>query len=284
MSILKVTAWSPSRFAKYKECPRKVLYEDIEKRCPVCFKGRVSGGFDGKPVTCDTCDKPQPEREALDRGNRLDAALTLHLQGSTREATAQNLLAAGIKPGSPEADEHGASLDEAVRHPKIEAMAKKLRKTKGVFTQAEIAVDRAWKRVEWFSKQAWGRVKLDVLKLTPKRAEIIDWKSGNIDKNKGEIREKAEYHDSMRLYQITVLSTHPQAEASATMVFLDAPPKMPDPTKSLPVLLRKDLARAREEMEKKMLPMMSDTIFAPRPGYYCSWCDFSKRVGGPCPH
>lgn len=273
---MKITAWSPSRFAKYKECPAKVRYEDLLKMCPVCFKGRISGGFDGKPVTCDTCDKDQPVREALDRGNRLDAALTKTLTKLKPAAIQQAL------KGSDAVDE--VSYEEATRHSKIEIMVKKLRRTKGVYVQSEIAVDRAWKRVEWFSKQAWGRVKLDVLKLTPKRAEIIDWKSGNIDKNKGEIREKAEYHDSMRLYQIAVLSTHPQAEVSATMVFLDAPPKLPDPTKSLPVLKRKDLALAREDMEKKMLPMMNDTIFAPRPGYYCSWCSFSKRVGGPCPH
>src|SRR5438445_51232 len=66
---LQVLTWTPSRYAKWKECPAKVKYEDLMKMCPVCFKGRVSGGYDGEPVVCDVCDKPQPERPALDRGN-----------------------------------------------------------------------------------------------------------------------------------------------------------------------------------------------------------------------
>lgn len=279
--ILQVKAWSPSRLEKYTECPSKVKYEDLMKMCPVCFKGKVKGGFNGEPVVCDTCDDPQPEREALDRGNRLDAALTAHV--------AQPLVGPPAK-GKEDLADHEATLEEATRHPKVAALVKKFRKTKNLFTQYRIAVDKNWNLLRedpgrgiW-TFGVWGRVVLDVLHLTPKLAKVIDWKSGNIDKKTGEIREKPGYTHSMRAYQTAVLSVLPQPAASAEMVFLDAPPKLEVPFKSLPVLKRSELKQAQQEWGRKVEPMMADRVFAPRPGYYCSWCPFSKDKGGPCPH
>ncbi len=277
MSVLKISTWTPSRFAKWKECPAKVKYEDILKLCPVCKKGRLSGGFDGAPVTCDSCDQPQPERVPLERGNRLDAALTLHLSKTN------------LKTAPREDAAHSESLVEAIRHPEIEALAKKLRKAKGVSTQEYIVIDRNWKRLEedpakgkW-AKGVWGRLKLDVLVIAKKIGRIIDWKSGNIDKSKGVIREKAEYHDSMRAYQLVVIATHPELESvTAEMAFLDAPPKLADPFKRLPVLTRKDFPEARAKWEEKIEAMMNDTVLGPRAGPYCNYCDFRKANGGPC--
>lgn len=279
---LQVLAWSPSRYAKYKECPAKVKYEDLMKMCPICFKGRIKGGFDGEPVVCDTCSDPQPAREALDRGNRLDAALTLHVAQPTSVAETPDKLAGAALPTHPE------DLAEALRHPALQALAKQLRRAKNVLTQARLVFDKNWNRLEedpsrniW-ARGAWGRLVLDVLHLTPRVAKVIDWKSGNIDKKTGDIRERPEYHDSMRVYQIVALSAYPQGEASATMAFLDCPPKVENPFKSLPVLKRKELESAKEDWERKITPMMNDTIFAPRPGFYCQWCSFGKSKGGPC--
>lgn len=289
-AILRVLGWTPSRFAKYKECPAKVKYEDLLKMCPVCFKGRVSGGHNGEPVQCDTCSKPQPEREALDRGNALDAALTLATAGqpgSGRMDDKEHRKLHKVVSESLGTVEAEQVLTQALRHPIIAKMQKKLAKAKGVTLQESIVLNNKWERVGQFTKNAWARLKLDVLVVTGKVAKVIDWKSGNIDKSKGIIRERDEYHDSMRAYQLAVLSVYPEVkEAHALMVFLDAPPKLEDPTKAPVggVLKRADLAEAKAKWEDKIRPMMNDTIFAPRPGYYCGWCPFSKKVGGPCPH
>lgn len=280
--VLRVLSWSPSRLAKWKECPAKVKYEDLLKMCPACFKGRVSGGFDGAPVRCDTCSDPQPEREALDRGTMLDDALTRMVQKKTPVPKDYVI-------GKSESEQPAAV---AVRHPAIEALVKSLRKAKGVHAQYGVTLGRDWKpRKEnppkTFARDAWGRVKLDVLKVTGPVAEVIDWKSGNIDKNKMEIREKPDYHDSMRIYQIAVLSANPALkEARARMAFTDAPPKLASPFKEphTGTLKRSELELAQRQWEQKVEPMMSDVVFAPRPGYYCAWCPFSKRKGGPCPH
>lgn len=277
---LQVLSWSPSRLAKWRECPAKVKYEDLMKLCPVCFRGRVSGGFDGVPVTCDTCDKPQPEREALERGNRLDAALTEHLAPQDIVPTQAEVQDVNGVVGAPSKEE---DLKESLRHPQIASLVKKLRKTKGVVAQLSLAVDASWRQVEWFAKSAWLRAKMDVVIPTKKLLKIIDWKSGNIDKSKGVIRERPEYHDAMRIYQAVGLSCYPQAEAEATMAFLDAPPKLESPFKSLPVLKRKDLGDMQVRINEQAKPMLADTNFAPRPGMHCRWCDFSKGRGGPCP-
>jgi hypothetical protein len=267
--VLRVTGWTPSKFAKHKECPQKVLIEDLMHLCPACFKGKVS--FEG---VCDTCTEPQPEREPLARGNRLDDALTAELSGGIPAIPTKKVIE----------QIDGESFKEATRHPKIAALVKKLRKTKSVLLQADIILDRGWTPSPKgkFTTGAWARMKLDVLVLSNKFLEIIDWKSGNIDKNKGEIREKLEYHDSMRAYQMGALSTYPHVEARVTMAFLDAPLKLESPFKSLPVLRRMDLWDEQQKWERKIEPMMSDKTFAPRPGYYCSWCPWQKAKGGPC--
>lgn len=276
----KISAWSPSTYGAWKECPRKVLYEKVRKLCPVCFTGKIKGGFNGEPITCDSCDKDQPPREALDRGNRLDAALTVTVGDGAPKAWANKEIVQKA---------HVEAYAEATRHPAIAKLVKQLRKTKGVFTQSRIVVDKAWNRLvedpdrNIWARGVWGRMVLDVLVVGAKKARVIDWKSGNIDKKTGEIRERLEYHDSMRLYQIGVLSVYPKVtEVTAEMAFLDAPPKLTVPFKSLPVLKRSDLSTTKVAMEAKLLPMMSDTVFAPRPGYQCNWCSYSKDKGGPC--
>lgn len=287
--VSRVKAWSPSRLIKHKDCPQRVLIEDLMKLCPVCFTGRVSGGFDGEPIKCDTCVKKQPEREALDRGTRFDDALTAVLAGATPDDVMKR---DGMGLTKDEAlvvrTAHVETLAEATRHPFVAKLVKTLRKAKA-HAQYRIAFGSDWQAMAedpdrgiW-PRGVWGRVILDALRLYPKKAEVTDWKSGNIDKNKGEIREKPEYQDSMLAYQIATLSTLPKLqEVSATMVFLDAPPKLKNPTKSLPVLKRKDLTKAQKDFEAKLMPLMNDTIFAPRPSYACTWCPWQKVKGGPC--
>lgn len=279
MSVFKIKSWSPSRIDTYDECPSKVKYKDLMKLCPVCFRGRISGGFDGKPVVCDSCTKDQPEREPLERGNMLDAALT-------KAVAKKEKIPKDYHFNLSEAEQ---PLAAATRHPKIEALVKKLQKLKGVFTQHRIAVDREWRKLhedpaKGIFANAWGRLVLDVLILKPKEAEIIDWKSGNIDKKTHEIREKTSYAFSMRLYQIGTLATNPKlTKVSARMAFLDAPPKLEKPFKEVPLLTRAELPELQRRAEEKIEKMMNDTNLAPRPGFYCGWCDYSKRKGGPCP-
>jgi len=264
---LKIVTWTPSRWASWQECPYRTKLQDLDKLCPVCFKGTVSGGFNGEPVVCSKCVLAQPSRPPLDRGNRLDDALTLHLSGpKTIE----------------QASMHEAAFYEATQHPVILKLVKSLRKSKGVIPQASVVLNDKWEPVSMYTKGAWARMKLDVLKIVGRKAHVIDWKSGGIDKRTKEVRAQDKYDDQMFAYQLAALSAFPPVqEVTATLAFLDAG-KQHDPLVVRAPMHRRDLDANRRKWELKIEGMMSDESFVPRPGYYCGWCSFSKPKGGPC--
>lgn len=47
--------------------------------------------------------------------------------------------------------------------------------------ELQVAFDKDWKPVEWFSKAAWARIKIDALVRHPKSARVIDWKGLALD-------------------------------------------------------------------------------------------------------
>lgn len=49
-----------------------------------------------------------------------------------------------------------------------------------IIAEQELAIDRDLRFVSWFSKQAWGRCKIDVSLIFPKRLHFYDWKVGRI--------------------------------------------------------------------------------------------------------
>jgi hypothetical protein len=254
-----INSWSPSRLFEYEECPQKAKYK-AEKLCPNCFKGKVFGGFDGAPALCDTCEDVIQTPEPIERGNRLDESIEQHLKT-------------------------GSKLAKEIKHPKVLRLIAELRALPGKVVQAQeqITLDKTWRAISKFTKGAWFRGKLDVLRLLPKGvAQVLDWKSGGIDKKTGGIRPSGKYQDQLEIYNAAVLSANPLVEAvSASLVFLDVGPRF-DPIVAGPTLYRAKLPAAQAKWTKRALPMLSDKVFAPRPGYYCGFCDFSKGKGGPC--
>lgn len=68
--------------------------------------------------------------------------------------------------------------------------------------EQQIAVDRDLKPVEWFSRQAWLRVVVDVLNLHETKATLLDWKTGKVK------------HDptQLALSSVVVSQIHPHVE------------------------------------------------------------------------
>ena len=60
-----------------------------------------------------------------------------------------------------------------------------------IFAEMELAIDRNMKFVKWFSKEAYGRCKLDVLAMRGRNCSILDWKSGNIKENSLQLKINA---------------------------------------------------------------------------------------------
>jgi len=140
--------------------------------------------------------------------------------------------------------------------------------------ELQLCFDIKWNMVDWFGSTAWCRVKVDA--LVPPAADgtvrIVDHKTGKL-------KEYTEYENQLEIYGLAGLLTVPEAKsAKAELVFTDAGKVMPA-VETIPAAA---LPKLKKKWEAKVKPMLSDTVFAPRPGRYCHFCHFRKSNGGPC--
>lgn len=250
-----ITSWSPSRLDKYESCPARAKYDIIEKLCPLCFNGKLTG-YDAPK--CSHCDRTPEVPPPLARGTKIHEELEMCVTG--RRA----------KPPT--------GLDG------IWPLVHKLRddyKDGKVRVETDFVLGRDWSVISKFSKEAWIRTKVDVLWLkSPKEVLVIDWKTGGVDKDSGKPKADAKYADQLDVYATVVLSALPDVESVTTkLIFVDA---IKDQEVAQKPLHRKDLKKHQAMWEKRTKAILSDKVFAPRPGYPCRWCPFTKNVGGPC--
>jgi hypothetical protein len=258
----RFTSWSPTRLADYEQCPAMARWKHLKKLCPICFEGKVTGGFD-TPAVCDTCHKTIVKAPALERGTVIGKAVEEFLMGRAK--------ALPLEVASDESRTVAAKVRKAV-----------LAKTAKV--EFQIVLDKFWKPVKQFDRNAWLRSKLDVVTFdTKNRARVIDWKTGGVDKSTDAPRlDSKKYDDQLSIYSTAVLTAFPTvASATSALVFLDA---KVDPVVERPsgTLTRADLPQRQVEWNNRVLPMLSDDVFAPCPSNKCRWCDYSTKQGGPC--
>lgn len=266
---VKFTAWSPSRLADYQQCPLMAKLKHLDKLCPICFKGRVEGGFD-TPAICDTCHKTIVKGEALERGTVIGKGMEDYLTSKAKAAPAE------------------------VEHRLVKKVAKEVRDrvTKGTAKiEFMVVLNRNWLPVKGWAKDAWLRAKMDVtlfgMKKDQGHAHVIDWKTGGLEKKgalKGSPRVDPKYDDQLSLYTVATLSAFGAlTKATAELVFLDTvEPHSPSVEREEATATRKMLPVLQQRWSDKLKPMMNDDQFAPAPNFGCRWCDFSKEKGGPC--
>lgn len=262
--MARFLGWSMTKLEDHEMCPLLAKLKHLDSLCTNCWKGRLMG-YD--PKKCDTCGKEAVKPEAWARGTEIGEAVNKYLLGKR-------------KAPPPE-----------VRHEGTREFMKKLRgmvKKKEVFVEKSIVLDSKWKPVSQMTKDAWFRGKLDVLIKVVKEtwAEVVDWKTGGIDKNTGAInmRKERKYDHQMGIYNTATLSAFPELQSvSAQLVFLDVGPrfsaKLAKPGLDV---TRKTLAKHQKAWEQRVEPLLNDKTFSPRPGRYCDWCDYAKGRGGPC--
>lgn len=147
------------------------------------------------------------------------------------------------------------------------------KKNKALFTLEQMwghAID--WTPIDpkaW--NDCWLRVKMDVVFITD-RARVL-----NIDDHKtGKIKQET-HRLQMLLYGTSALHRYPKIqEVRSRMLYVD------HGKTEAHVLTRRELLTATEEWNERVRPMFADRRFAPRPGNYCTWCDYSKSKEGPC--
>ena len=160
---------------------------------------------------------------------------------------------------------------------KFSDQLKALKKNKAQAEQ-ELAFTREWKLTEWFGDKTWFRCKLDAnhKQETIQGAfllRVIDFKTG---------RPK-EYLEQERVNVMAALLGEPRAKA-ATMEFWFLDQGVCIPKKPRMYIRNNMLKGAMKEFEIRAARMEAEKKFPPKIGSHCSYCDYSKRKGGPCPH
>jgi len=134
--------------------------------------------------------------------------------------------------------------------------------------EKEVAIDRNWQAAPW--NACWGRGGIDAAYYIRKqrKAELFEWKTGKMYDDHDEQR---------RIYILFSAVAYPDVEETRIRSYYFDLDKM----KEL-VVRREEMEPIRTDFNARLHIMEGDTVMAPRPGYYCSWCDFSKAKGGPC--
>lgn len=164
---------------------------------------------------------------------------------------------------------------------KLEAEYRSLRAQKPQ-VELELAFNADWKRVDWFAKDAWLRVKVDALlppiadQKTP-RVSIIDHKTGKL-------KEAGEYNDQLELYGLAGLLAYPVATVAVGELYFVDHGKVIGGESTGGAFPRSKLEFLQKRWVARTKAMLTDTRFQPRPGRYCSYCHFRKSNGGPCPY
>jgi len=265
MKMVPIVGWSPTKLFAYEECPLRAQLQYAQKLCPLCFRGHTQGGFDGVAENCTSCHQMIVKAEALTRGIRIGLNLERFILGLDK------------------------TLDPDIKNKDVIKIAKQLRreahKPGKVRPEYQVTLDKTWHPIDKYTKNAWFRGKLDVLRfLSPGEVQVLDWKTGGIGKD-GQIRENDKYDDQLHIYGVAALCALSEVNvASAALIFVDAPPEIgPVLKRDGSGVTREDLESAQRKWEHRVSAMFRDQTFAPRPGFYCRWCPYSKEKEGPCP-
>lgn len=252
-----IRSWSPSRLSNWEECSRRAKYQIVDKLCPACFLGRLAGPW-GMPATCNQCGKQDITPAAIARG------VTLHTLCETF------ITRGGVVPV------------ELTNVAKTLKRFRTLYKRGALTIEADLVFMSGWELTSKFHKDAWLRTKLDVLVINGKKAKVVDWKSGGIDKRTGLIRENEKYADQLQIYSAAVLVAYPEIEqVESSLIFIDAPEGANEVVQG-GLMTKSALPGFKKKWSQRSAGMLADQIFAARPGFHCRFCAFSKTKGGPC--
>lgn len=201
---------------------------------------------------------PEPPAEALDRGSRIHGEAEQFIIGKEK------------------------AVPKDLGRVKRELLRLRKKHAKGlVHVEKALAFDDGWSPVDWFSKDAWLRCKLDVVEVVSmgakklvKSALVTDWKTG-----RNNPRDAEKHGQQLNLYALAVVQSSLAERVRARLIFTDTGESVDRPEGTVST---KDAITLREKWEARVAPMMRDRTFDPTPNFTCRWCAFSKAKGGPC--
>lgn len=135
--------------------------------------------------------------------------------------------------------------------------------------EKKLGLDVNWKPHPPTSPCASAIGVLDAYRFTnDKILHVAEWKTG---------QPKDTHADQRSLYALFGLTHWLPDEVYVTTYYLEHtadPVRLKATPDALPRLIDKWQGRIDQ--------MRNDEMCAPRPGFYCKWCDYSKTRGGPC--
>ena len=140
-----------------------------------------------------------------------------------------------------------------------------------LMVEEQWAFDKNWKSCDWFSKETYCRMMVDVAENYLEMGELV-----LIDHKTGKARDN--HIEQCGLYALGAFERFPQADhIVAKLWYLDQGVEVKEE-----FYRKKDHKKLKTKWAKAVRPMLNDTIFAPRPNQFCRWCHFRKDNGGPC--
>lgn len=192
-------------------------------------------------------DKVQePGSAAMERGDRVHKGIAAYIIGRAPAAP-------------PEALQHAA-------HVKLIEQVK-------AFTDKEVeqqwGYTRGWQATGWFGGDTWFRSVLDAgVMYEDMTFEDVDWKTG---------KRYGSNDDQMELQALSVMCRFKTVTHVTTrLAYLDTGD---EEIAEFPATVKEKLIA---KWERKVVPMFSDTVFAPRPNEKCRFCTFSRSNKGLC--
>lgn len=138
--------------------------------------------------------------------------------------------------------------------------------------EEEWAFNQKWEPVPW--KVGWVRLKMDCYYITTVKGKrvmtIIDYKTGKV------------YEDNKKqlsFYALAGFLRFPDVDSiNVELWYLDQGPKHTHKDS----YVAKELEDMKAAWVAASTPLLNDTIFAPRPGWYCRFCFYSAAKNGNC--
>jgi len=255
-------------YKNFKQCARKVQYQNIDYLCTVCFKGRTERQESG-PSICKSCGASETKGPALWRGVAYDEKITAFIKAGA---------ASGPMPQLPE-------IANRVALDAVKNLA-------AVYPTGQVKLqEKIWLDAEWNLSPETGRtitLILDVLFLDEEAgyAQVLDWKTGSLTKNKKKLRPDAleGYIDQLEVYALGVLAKYPKVNHVDTAIyFLDDPSPAADRADALSYGRGENYQHVKDRWTRILKQVMSTEEFPPSQGYWCKYpCPYSSSVGGPC--
>lgn len=141
-----------------------------------------------------------------------------------------------------------------------------------VIPETQIAINKDWQRVEWFSKDAYYRVIMDLIALRPSDWAIIDYKTGKMRDYDGGPKGMGQLHLSGGV----ALHMWPDVPVGKTLyAYVDHKQTV------VKDFTQADAPALRKHFDEEFDKVNSDTNFKPKVNEFCKWCPATRDM---CPY